>query len=259
MKRLLLALLCFPVCAFADNGLPTAPYIYVEGSAEVHRPPDLVTLGFTLGYRDRDQALANKKVQKQAAQVFALLDAQKIPEKDVVAESLSSEPEYVEKTVVTEKHDDSGTATPSLERVKHGELKDYHVTREFSVTVRDLAIFPKLVDDLLAMNVENFASITPALAKPEELTDEVQEKTLANAHEQAEKTLKGEHMQIESVYAVSPVPFSKIMGEMFQAEDDGRAPVFPAFTNPPDPSKYRLAPISVSQTLHVIYLIAPAK
>ena len=73
VKTLLTLLLCFPLFAWADAGLPTQPYIYVEGRAEVEKLADMVTLSFELSFLNLDLAAANKLVQAQANQVFALL------------------------------------------------------------------------------------------------------------------------------------------------------------------------------------------
>lgn len=245
MRLFLFAALCLPLCALADAGLPNQPYIYVQGTGEVQRPPDRVTLSFKLGSRDGDQAAANKKLQRSANAVLTLLDHEKVAEKDVVAESLSSEMEYEEEN------------SPSD---KPRALKGYHLTRNFSVLVRDVSVFPKLVDKLLTVGVEEFTSISPSLSNQDELAEQVREKALENARSQAEKTLKKEKVKIESLFAISPVTFTQVSGQIFQENSSGAA-VFPAFSGSSkvDPSRYRLAPVSVTQTIHVIYLISPEK
>jgi hypothetical protein len=87
----------------------------------------------------------------------------------------------------------------------------------------------------------------------------VWEKALTNARDRAEKTLKAIGMKIDSVFAVSPVAFPDIQRDIFGAGGaEGRVVAYE--TGPkPDPSHYRLAPVTVSQRVHVIYLISPAK
>lgn len=247
-------MLCFfllwvPSVLFAQGGLPSEPYIYVEGKAQITREPDIVTLGFTLGVRDANQTAAGEQMRVQAAKVFALLDGEKIAEKDVVAESIRSEPEY---------RDDSETET----RTKEAEHKilAHHVTRPFSVVVREVAAFPKLVDQLLALGVEKFTDISPGLTQQDELTRQVRAQALIDARSQAEETLKVERKAVSAVYAISPVPIPQISGQLLVASGSEDA-VYPAFVSAPrklDPTQYRLAPIEVSQTVHVIYLIKDA-
>ena len=68
-------------------------------------------------------------------------------------------------------------------------------------------------------------------------------------------------MKIDSIYAVSPVPFPDIDGKILGGRE--RVLATAAYASGPaerlDPTKYRLAPIKVAQSVHVIYLISPAK
>lgn len=248
MKRLrfLLVLLSLPVCALAEGGLPTQPYIYVEGKATIEKPADIVTLSFELSAVEADQAAANKLVQAQAAKVFALLKSSKIDDKDVVASDLQAEAEYEESEETTS---------------KRGKLVGYRVTRPFKVKVREIAKFPKLVDDLLALKVEEFSSITEGLSNAKALEDQVWEKAVANARERADKTLKATGMKVDSIFAISPVAFPQIHKSIFgdtTPDNEYYQQVVPE-TNKLEPSQYRLSPVSVDQSVHVIYLISPAK
>jgi uncharacterized protein YggE len=243
MKHFLLALLALPAYALAEGGLPAQPYIYVEGKAEIEKPADMVTLRFDLSAHDVKQATANKQVQAQAGEVFALLKSINIAETDVVASDLKSEAEY-------EENDDSTR--------HHGKFTGYRVTRPFTVKVRDIAAFPKLVDKLVALEVEEFSGIDEGLSNSKDLEDQVWEKAVANARERAEKTLKAAGMKMDSIFAISPVAFPDIQRSIFGGEGtaDAMSVVEPSKVNP---SQYRLAPVSVSQSVHVIYLISPAK
>ena len=93
MKLPLVALsLLLPVCAFADGGLPTQPYIYVEGEARTEKTADMAILTFDLVTRNADQAKANLDMQAAASKVFALLDGQKVAQSDIIAGDIKSEP-----------------------------------------------------------------------------------------------------------------------------------------------------------------------
>jgi uncharacterized protein YggE len=244
MKILLSLLLILPGIIFAQGGLPNQPYIYVEGKAEIEKPADMVTLRFDLVTRNIDQAKANQEVQAKASKVLALIDSKKIAESDVIAEDLRSEPEYQE--------DENSTRN-------RGKLIDYKVTRPFSVKVRDFTIFPKLVDELIAIGGVEFSSIDAGLSKEKEMQDEVWEKALINARERAEKTLKAISMKIDSVFAVSPVTFPEIHQKIFGSTEMQTASYATKEAQQPNPSQYRLPPVAVNQSIHIIYLISPTK
>lgn len=95
MKKLVLfALAALPLTALAEGGLPNQPYIYIEGKAEIEKPPDIISLHFEVLGRNAERPKANAEAQATAKKVFGLLKEAKIEERDVVAQDLRSSPEY---------------------------------------------------------------------------------------------------------------------------------------------------------------------
>jgi uncharacterized protein YggE len=242
MKKLvLLTCVSLPLSLFAQGGLPDKPYIYVEGKAEIEKPADVVMLRFGLVSRNADQAKANQEVQTKATKILTLLDERKVAQTDVVATDLASEPQY-------ENDEESGR--------KRGKIIGYKVGRPFTVKVRDVTAFPKLVDELLAIAGVEFSGIDAGLSKEKEVQDEVWEKALKNARERAEKTLQAVGMKIDSIFALSPVAFPEIRQKIWGYEQSASQAPNEGFRILP---QYRLAPVSINQNVHVIYLISPAK
>jgi uncharacterized protein YggE len=248
MKKLvLLACASLPLSVFAQGGLPDKPYIYVEGKAEIEKPADMVTLRFDLVARNPDQPKANQEVQAKANKILALLKERKIAENDVIAADIRSEPQY---------------SNEKENSFKQGKIVGYKVTRSFAVKVRDVTAFAKLVDELLGFGDVEFSGIDAGLRKEKEVVDEIFEKALANAREQSEKTLKTMGMKVDSLFAVSPVAFPSIQSQIFGSSSTERVIVTGSYIPTGgnlEPSEYRLAPVKVSQSIHVIYLISPAK
>jgi uncharacterized protein YggE len=124
-----------------------------------------------------------------------------------------------------------------------------------------LKTFPKLVDQLIAVGNVEFTGIEPQVSNEKEVEDQLWDKAVTNAREQAEKTLKQTGMKIDSVFAVSPVSFPEIQGRIFPAEAERRIVTASEIPTKGErvPSEYRLAPINIGQSVHVIYLISPAK
>ncbi len=241
MRRLLLPLfsLLFPLCASAEGGLPDRPYIYVEGIGKIQREADTVRLSFTLNSFDQKLNAATKKVQDKANKVFVLLDTEKIAPKDVVSESIQWR--------AAREHLDVPVGT-----------KGYVAIRDFSVLVRDLNVFPKLVDELLALGVEEFKSIEPGLSNQDELNHQARVKAMADARAQAEKTLGEEKMKIDSVFAVSFVPIPRIRSELLGDSGPNFGVVGGSRGLSDAGVQYRLAPVITTQPVHIIYLISPA-
>ena len=247
-KFVLLALVTWPLSGLAGSGIPDKPYIYVEGKAEIEKPADIVTLQFNVVARNADQAKANQEVQTKANRIFALLKDGKFGENDVIADDIRSEPQF--------EGDESG-------RGKQGKLIGYSVTRSFSAKTRDISGFPKLVNDLLSISGVEFTKIERSLSKEKEIQEEMFEKALTNARGRAEKMLKPMGMTIDSVFAVSTAPLGDIESRLLAASPTTERVVvtgnyIPTGAGVP-PSEYRLAPVFISQNVHIIYLISPAK
>ena len=242
MKKLVLlaGLAILPGSLLADGGLPDKPYIYVEGKAEIEKSADLVTLSFDVVARHADQGKANQEVQAKAAKVFTLLNERKVAIDDVTASEIKSEPEF--------EGEDYNR--------KKGKLIDYRVSRHFEAKIRDLPLFPRLVDELLAITGVEFNDLSPGLTKEKQFEQEIWDKALVHAREQAEKTAKAMEMKIDSIFAISPVPFPEIRSRMFRSDRGEATTERVIVTGPPE---YRLSSMTISQSVHVIYLISPAK
>lgn len=236
MKAVLFFVLALPLSVLAEGGLPNQPYIYVQGNAAIEKAADLVTLRFDLVARNAEQLKANREVQSKAIRILASLNERKIPEKDVVAGDIRSEPEY----------EDEG---------RKRKIVGFIVTRPFAIQLRDISTLPKLVDELIAVGGVEFSGITGGLSSEKEVRDELEKKALANAREEADKTLKDLGMKIDSVFAVSPVPFPAIEQKIF-GEGSERVFVTGSYI-PTNTPQYKLAPLEITQSVHVIYLISP--
>jgi len=243
MKRFLFfSLFVLPLSVFAEGGLPDRPYIYVEGKAEIQKQADMVTIRFDVVARAPDVAKANAEVQARAAKIFDLLKRHKIPDNDVIAESLRSEPEFEQEQAYQ----------------RRGRVIGFSVSRRLNVKIRDVAVFPKLVDELIAEGNAEFSDVASGLSNEKEMQDQLWEKALKNAHDQAEKTLKTANMKIDSLFAVSPVAFPEIRTRIF-GSGEGERVIVTGSNIPMAEPEYRLAPVTVGQSVHVIYLISPAK
>jgi uncharacterized protein YggE len=244
MKRILFSLLILPISVLAEGGLPNQPYIYVEGQAEIQKPADMIELHFEVVARGPDEAKVNQEAQAKANKILSLCDSRKIATNDVVAETLKSEPEFDQ------------SENPPGER---GKVIGYRVARPFDVRVRDVNAFPKLVDDLIPLGGVEFAAIESRLSKEKEVQDELWNKALINARDRADKTVKAAGLKIDSIFAISPTRFPQILqglfGEVERVIVTGKAPLI----EPESASHYRLAPVTMTETVHVIYLISPAK
>jgi uncharacterized protein YggE len=246
MRRfVLVCLLLAPISVLANGGLPDKPYIYVKGMAGDEKSPDIVILRFDLVARAPDQPKANADVQARSTKVFSLLRERKVSDNDIVAEQIRSEADFEQ-----------------AERYpRRGKLIGYVVTRQFSVKLRDVGAFPKLVDDLIAVANAEFTGIEGLFSKEKEIAKQLWDKAIADAREQAKRTAKELDMKVDSVFAVSPVTIPEIQSTMFPRTDERTVVTASDIPSQQDrvASEYRLAPVGFSQSVHVIYLISPVR
>jgi uncharacterized protein YggE len=243
MKTFLPLFIALTSFALAD-GLPTVPYLYVEGSAEVEKKADVVSLIFRLSATDKEVTKANSAVQVQAQKVFALLKTSGIADEDVVAGDIESSAEY-------DQTSDNGPK---------GKFLGYDVQRPFTVKVRDLAKFPNLVNALFAANVRYFIGVTAEYSKAKETEQETQEMAIKDARAEADRIAKIGGMKVDSVWAMSTLSFPQIEGRMLGAYSGSLAVAdFRRATKAEVVPEYRLAPIKFNQSIQVIFLISPAK
>src|SRR5689334_1011419 len=120
---LFLLLLSVALPAFAQDGLPSQPYVYAKGKAEIEKTPDMVTIQFGIVTHNIDQGKANAEVQGKATKILTMLNSRKIDEKDVIAGDIKSDPEYER-----DETNDRG----------RGKLIGYTVRRTFNVKLKDL-------------------------------------------------------------------------------------------------------------------------
>lgn len=207
----------------------------------MEKAADVVTLDFEISAMDPEQPTANKQVQTQANKVFQLLAKNEIPESDIVASGISSSPEYEE-----------------IENSeKKGKLLGYRVDRTFTAKVKDLKKFPPLVDSLLEIKGLTLSGIREEYSKHDELADNVWDVALKDAKDRADKSAKASGMKVDSVYAISPIAFPTISSAMLGASGSEKGIMYEALRQ--DVAHYVLAPIRVTQEVHVIYLISPTE
>jgi uncharacterized protein YggE len=240
MKSFLLLLgLATATSALAD-GLPTTPYISVQGAAETRVEPDMLTLGFGLTTTDRDQAKAKAAVSEKSAAVFKLLERLRIGDDAIVAHAISVNENY---------------EFTSGKR----EFNGYTVSRPFVVRLKKLDLYPQLVDGLIELHVESIDNAQPGYSKATESQAALKKSALEQAHQQAEDIATGMDMRVTGVFAVSPIAFGEIPRVIFGGSEP--APharnLAMASAKGAEGDKYVFDKLTFSEHLHVIFLVEP--
>jgi uncharacterized protein YggE len=224
----------------AESGLPNQPYIHVVGTAEVKKPADTALFKFQVGKKEPDQVKAKAATQAMAAKVFAILKDFKIASNDIVAEDIKAAPEIERRE-----------SDPN-----YNKIAGYVVTREFEVKIRDVSIISNFVDRLLSIEGSQVNEVTSSYSKEKEVEQQLWMDALKNARERAEGTLKAMNMKIYAVFAVSNDGFTSIPSDMLGGNE--RVVVTGMNISTAPIQDFRLKPVKLSESLHVIYLTSPA-
>lgn len=240
MKSLVLLLTLAIATAGFATGLPTSPYIYVQGSAETRVDPDMVTLGFNLNATDKDQAKAKAVVSEKSAAVFKLLEKLGIGDDAIVAHAISVNENY---EFITGKR----------------EFNGYTVSRPFSVRLKDLQLYPKLVNSLIDLRVDSIDNAQPGYTKRDETVAALKKAALEQARRQASDLATGMDSRITGVFAVSPIAFGEISRVIFGGNEPVPFARNLAMVTAKDAGgdKYVFDQLTFTERLHVIFLIEP--
>lgn len=240
MKSLLCSVLLLCTGSLFASGLPTTPYVYVQGSAEEQVAPDTFRLGFGIRVTDKDQAKAKAAVAAKSAAVFKLLADLGIRDDAITAANLD----------VREQHEyDSG------KHISQG----YIVSRSYSVVLKDLALYPKLLDGLVDLRIDAIDSVIPSSSQAQAISAKLKQAALAQARQQAEQLAAAANAHITGVFAISPIAFGEIpqailggAGDMVRLEAFS---VRAAKGGAPD--RYVFQNLTLTERLHAIFLIEP--
>lgn len=239
MKNLLLPLVLFATSLACGSGLPTTPYVYVQGFAEEMIAPDTLTVGFSVSATDQDQGRAKGVVSEKSAAAFRLLQQLSIKDEAIAAHEIS----------VNENYDyASGKRT----------FNGYTVTRNFSVRLTDFAAYPKLIDGLIALRIDSLQGAQPSSSKAAEAAARLKKAALAQARQQAEDLAAGMNARITGVFAASPIAFGEIPQAMFGGNGGGPQPMMHTMAMRAEKGgedKYVFEKLTLAERLHVIFLV----
>lgn len=240
MKKILLLVSClWTASAFAD-GLPTTPYIYVLGSAEEHVDPDLLTLRFEIRATDKDQAKAKTIVAEKSATVFKLFRTFGISDEAITAFKISIAADY----------DDGDRGRTFL---------GYQINRDFTVRLTDFTLYPKVLNGLLEVGIEGMPGVEPSYTKSAALGEKLKSRALINAREQADGITPVLNAKVNSVFAVSPIPFNEISRAIFGSSESYAAASLGRDKGGVPGDIYAFEKLKLVQYIHVIFLIEPNK
>jgi len=172
----------------------TLALITVQGSGAVPTPPDVAKLNMTIGSREAAVSKAKTDVDSKVTQLTAVLLKLGVKTADINNAPLRIYPEY---------QPEKNTA----------EL--FRVERELTVTVRDLALYPEILEQAAVLGVTQLQPAELLSSKAEGLYQQALKLAYADAEEKAKALAKLSGRKIARVHQIqeqgsSPSPRLKM-------------------------------------------------
>lgn len=191
MRALILSLaLAVPTLAAAD-GMPTSPYIQVNGHGALQVAPDMAYISLTVEQTASSAAGARADVEARTAKVLAAARQAGIADKDIDAPSVSVEPQYE----CTTSSSSSGPCTR--------KLIGQHVSRAVTLTLRDLSRYGELVDGLFKAGVTDLGNVDMDRSDRRALEQKARAQAVADAHDKAAGLAQSAGVTLGAVYSIS--------------------------------------------------------
>lgn len=222
------------------DGLPSTPYVYLQGEATKQVEPDLITISFKISKTNSEIEVAKTQIEQKGRELFELCDSLKIARADVTVFEISMEPSFT-----------SG-------KMEERKFAGYTTTRNFTLTLRDLVKYGPMIKRLLAAKIERIERNTYlGSSKEKEIRSALIEESLLNARKDADATAAKLGRKVKSVFSVSRIPPTQILGEMFPYVDsDGGCLGKGLGIND---SHYSFGKVTLHENAFVTFLIEPAK
>ena len=237
MKTKLFALLLFGVSRVLADGLPSVPYIYVQGHAFREAEPDFGTVTFNISKTNPEIEASRTQIVQQGRAILEAINSLGIPRADVTAFEISMEPKFSENRQTGERN-----------------FAGYTISRSFTVRLGDLTKYGPLIDSLLSAKVERInRGIELGTTKEDAIRSALVADSLLDARRNAEATAAKLGMKVTSVFSVSRIPPTQIMGQMFPYFDPEGGRIGRGLSV----SDYIFGKITLVEHAFVVFLIEP--
>ena len=136
LKKVLVVIPAILGCLVVEaRELPDFPFVYTIGSAERDVPPNLAKISFEVKDFNENPELALAAVKQQSSNIVRLLGEAGIADNDIRAYEIS-------KNMVREREEGDNNGY---------QIRGYEVSRPFEVTIRDLKVYPSLLNGLVTL------------------------------------------------------------------------------------------------------------
>lgn len=192
-----LAILGVSVPTLADNnGLPSVPYVIVDGESTIETAPDYVTLTFDIGETKDTTSAAAAYVNDQTQKLIALAMKDGVAKDDVRAAN------------VNVREDFSYSSGAQV-------LKGVNVERSVTVKMSDLSKYSEFMKVLLDEGIVGLDDVMFDTTQRDVLSQRAMDQAIDAAHMKADAAAKHAGAVVDKVYALSVGDHGAYLGRGF--------------------------------------------
>ena len=198
-KSFLLLFLLSASVAAQELGIPAAPHVLTNGSAEIRVPADMATLSFSITTQEKTPQKARQVVDTSVASFVNALELAGFKRQELVAGNLRLAPEYSQNSGLSLK------------------LNGYQASRDVIVRVYQLDRVGQVIDVALKSGINAVQSIQYDVRDKARYLSQVREQAISDSKNKAAELTKAYGMTLGKIYSiqyVSQEPPSLMRGRM---------------------------------------------
>lgn len=233
MKKLLITftgLFWITLALQARAELLDQPHIIVQAEGVEYTLPDQVTLSMTLEEVSPHLSKARDSVERRSEQLLKAVRRFNLADKDIEAGQVRIQPEY---------------NWENNKRIQVGT----RVSRMMQFRIRDLSVYPDLLDAVFSSRVDSLAQVSFSHSKAEALQEKSLAKAVLNARNKAERMAAQLGQKVGKAYLVEEVgggrPMPVARKEMMMMADSA----------PQSQGDYQPGEISFSSQVRIIFYL----
>ncbi len=192
MKPISIFLFLLAVTLSAEE-IPSFPFIFVRGRAEIEVPPNFSEISFDVLSKGSDYKVGNERLREFTGRLLQFLQKSEISENDIRSFEVDIQRE---------------------ENYETGKLKYYKFTRDFTVRFDKLDHYGDFIDQLLDLGFIENLDVDFDHTDSEILKEKTIEDATADAVERAKKLASSLGTAIQNVHAISEVNFDRVMDNL---------------------------------------------
>ncbi len=186
--------------------LPEQPHLVVRAEASESVLPNMVTVNLTIENISPILNKARKNVEQRSKQLLKEIRRFNLSSKDTEAGQIRIQPEY---------------EWQKNKRVQVGT----RVSRSMSFIVRDLSVYPDLLDAITSVSVDSLAQVTFGHSDEDKLQAKALDQAIINAKSKAQRMAQQLGQRISRAYSIEEIgqirPMHQAMAKGMMADSAG--------------------------------------